>query len=175
MRTLDSGTMGGDTGWAFRWVMLFVTLGGIFVVSALIGVLSSGLEGKLDELRKGRSRVIEKDHTIILNWSASIFDIISELTIANLSRKNPRIVIMANMDKVEMEDEIAAKVQTCAIRGSSAAPATPPISTIWRWSARNRRARSSCSRRNRGRGAQRSGQPGGQDHPGADQRSGPAA
>src|SRR6187402_2433486 len=30
MRTLDSGTMGGDAGWSFRWVMLFVTLGGIF-------------------------------------------------------------------------------------------------------------------------------------------------
>jgi len=32
MRTLDSGTMGGDTGWGFRIVMLFVTLTGIFVV-----------------------------------------------------------------------------------------------------------------------------------------------
>lgn len=110
MRTLDSGTMGGDAGWGFRWVMLFVTLGGIFVVSALIGVLSSGLEGKLDELRKGRSIVLEKDHTIILNWSPSIFDIISELTIANQSRRRPRIVIMADKDKVEMEDEIAQKV-----------------------------------------------------------------
>jgi voltage-gated potassium channel Kch len=110
MRTLDSGTMGGDTGWAFRWVMLMVTLGGIFIVSALIGVLSTGLEGKLDELRKGRSDVIEKDHTIILNWSPSVFDIIAELTIANQSRRRPRIVIMADKDKVEMEDEIAQKV-----------------------------------------------------------------
>ncbi|HWA42947.1 MAG TPA: hypothetical protein VHA10_07035 [Hypericibacter adhaerens] len=110
MRTLDSGTMGGDTGWSFRIVMLLVTLGGIFVVSALIGVLSTGLEGKLDELRKGRSDVLERDHTIILNWSPSIFDIISELTIANQSRRRPRIVVMADHDKVEMEDEIASKV-----------------------------------------------------------------
>ena len=110
MRTLDSGTMGGDTGWGFRIVMLLVTLAGIFVVSALIGVLSSGIESKLDELRKGRSLVLENDHTIIYNWSPSIFDIISELTIANASRHKPRIVIMANKDKVEMEDEIAAKL-----------------------------------------------------------------
>ena len=110
MRTLDAGTMGGDTGWGYRLIMLLVTLAGIFIVSALIGVLSSGIEAKLDELRKGRSHVIEKDHTIIFNWSPSVFDIISELTIANMSRKRPRIVIMANMDKVEMEDEIAAKV-----------------------------------------------------------------
>ena len=110
MRTLDSGTMGGDAGWGFRIVMLLVTLAGIFIVSALIGVLSAGIESKLDELRKGRSLVLEKDHTIIFNWSPSIFDIISELTIANASRKKPRIVIMANKDKVEMEDEIAAKL-----------------------------------------------------------------
>ena len=110
MRTLDSGTMGGDAGWGFRIVMLAVTLAGIFVVSALIGVLSTGLEGKLDQLRKGRSMVLERDHTIIFNWSPSIFDIVSELVIANESRRRPRIVIMSDRDKVEMEDEIADKV-----------------------------------------------------------------
>ncbi|MBV9903130.1 MAG: hypothetical protein JO346_00970 [Alphaproteobacteria bacterium] len=110
MRTLDSGTMGGDTGWGFRLVMLFVTLTGIFVVSTLIGVISSGVDSKLDELRKGRSKVLEDDHTIILNWSPSIFDIVSELVVANQSRKRGRVVIMADKDKVEMEDAIADKV-----------------------------------------------------------------
>ena len=109
MRTLDSGTMGGDEGWGYRIVMLLVTLAGIFVVSALIGVLSSGLEAKIVELRKGRSRVLETGHTIILNWSPSIVDIISELAIANIGRKGSRVVILADRDKVEMEDEIAAK------------------------------------------------------------------
>lgn len=111
MRTLDAGTMGGDTGWVFRGLMLLVTLAGIFVVSTLIGLLSSGIEAKLDELRKGRSRVLENDHTVILNWSPSIFDVISELVIANESRKRPRIVVMADRDKVEMEDEIAGKIE----------------------------------------------------------------
>ncbi|KQY26911.1 CASTOR/POLLUX-related putative ion channel [Rhizobium sp. Root482] len=110
MRTFDAGTMGGDAGWSFRGVSLFVTVAGIFVFSALIGVLSSGLENKLEDLRKGRSQVLENDQTIILNWSPSIFDVISELVVANTSRKKPRIVIMANKDKVEMEDEIATKV-----------------------------------------------------------------
>lgn len=110
MRTLDSGTMGGDEGWGFRIIMLLVTLAGIFIVSALIGVLSSGLDSKLEELRKGRSKVLESDHTVIYNWSPSIFDVISELVIANESRTKPRIVILANMDKVEMEDQIADKI-----------------------------------------------------------------
>jgi voltage-gated potassium channel Kch len=110
MRTMDAGTLGGDNGWGFRLVMLVVTVGGIFVFSALIGVLNSGLESKLDQLRKGRSKVLEQDHTIIFNWSPSIFDVISELVIANQSRRKPRIVIMAERDKVEMEEEIASKV-----------------------------------------------------------------
>ncbi|MBX3575782.1 MAG: hypothetical protein KF723_01140 [Rhizobiaceae bacterium] len=110
MRSMDAGTMGGDTGWGFRLTSLVVTLSGIFIFSTLIGILGAGVNAKLEELRKGRSQVLESDHTIILNWSPSIFDIISELVIANASRKRPRIVIMANKDKVEMEDEIAAKV-----------------------------------------------------------------
>ncbi len=114
MRTMDAGTMGGDVGWSFRGVSLFVTIAGIFVFSALIGVLSSGLDNKLDELRKGRSQVLERDHTIILNWSPSIFDVISELVIANKSRKRPYIVVLAGKDKVEMEDEIADKVADLA-------------------------------------------------------------
>jgi hypothetical protein len=110
LRTLDPGTMGGDTGWGFRLAMLGITLGGIFIVSTLIGVLSSGIEGRVEDLRKGRSLVIETDHTLILGWSDHVFTIISELVLANANRPNPRIVILADKDKVEMEDEIRTKV-----------------------------------------------------------------
>jgi Trk K+ transport system NAD-binding subunit len=110
MRTLDPGTMGGDTGWGFRIVMLGVTIGGILIVSLLIGILANGISNKLDELRKGHSFVIEKNHTLILGWSGKIFPIISEIVIANENQKNSSIVILASRDKVEMEDEIRIKI-----------------------------------------------------------------
>jgi voltage-gated potassium channel Kch len=111
MRTLDSGTMGGDTGsWPFLLSMLAVTLGGIFVISTLIGVLTSGIEGKMEELRKGRSKVVESDHTVILGWSPSVFSILAELAEANESRKRASVVILADHDKVEMEDAIRERV-----------------------------------------------------------------
>ncbi|MCX6297187.1 MAG: hypothetical protein NTX97_14240, partial [Bacteroidetes bacterium] len=109
MRTMDAGTVGGDNGWTYRLIGLVVTIGGIFIFSALIGVLSNGINDKLEQLRKGRSFVIEKDHTLILGWSSKVFTIISELVIANQNQKNPRIVILADKDKVEMEDEIRDK------------------------------------------------------------------
>jgi voltage-gated potassium channel Kch len=111
MRTLDAGTMGGDEGsWPFLVMMLMITMGGVFVVSTLIGVLTSGIEEKLGELRKGRSFVVEEDHTVILGWSAQIFTVVTELVSSNENRRRACIVIMAEKDKVEMEDEIADKV-----------------------------------------------------------------
>jgi voltage-gated potassium channel Kch len=113
MRTFDAGTMGGDAGWGFRLIMLFVTLGGIFIVSTLIGVLSNGIEGQMGRLRKGRSRVLENGHTVILGWSPHVFTIISELVLANENRRNGAVIaILAGEDKVEMEDAIRERVGT---------------------------------------------------------------
>ncbi len=110
MRSIDAGTVAGDTGWGYRALMLAVTVGGIFIVSLLISVLSSGLQNKLEELRKGRSFVVEEGHTLILGWSSRVFLIIRELAIANENQRRPRVVILADRDKVEMEEEIRSKV-----------------------------------------------------------------
>jgi voltage-gated potassium channel Kch len=110
MRTLDAGTMGGDAGWGFRLVMFAVTVGGVFIIATLIGVLTSGVEEKLDQLRKGRSIVVEHNHTVILGWSPQIFSILSELALANENQKSACVVILGDKDKVEMEDEIREKV-----------------------------------------------------------------
>lgn len=110
MHAIDAGNLAGDNGWGIRLVMTGVTIGGIFIVSTLIGILSSGLEAKLDELRKGRSFVIEEGHTLILGWSPKIFTIVSELAVAQESESKPCIVVLAEQDKVEMEDQIRSEV-----------------------------------------------------------------
>ena len=79
-------------------------------VGAFLGVIATGIDEKLVDLRKGRSRVLETDHTLILGWSESVFTIVSELSIANESRRRPAVVILAEQDKVEMEDAIRSKV-----------------------------------------------------------------
>ncbi|PKM60352.1 MAG: potassium transporter TrkA [Firmicutes bacterium HGW-Firmicutes-4] len=111
MRAIDSGTVSGDTGSVgYIFLMFVTTLGGIFILSILIGILTTGIESKLDSLRKGRSRVIEKDQTIILGWSEQIFTIIEELIEANSNRKHACIVIMGNHDKSEMDDAIRERI-----------------------------------------------------------------
>jgi voltage-gated potassium channel Kch len=111
MATLDPGTMGGDEGWDFRLVRFIATLIGIFLISILIGTISSGIDEKLEEMKKGRSKVLEKNHTLILGWSSKIFAIITEIIEANSNQKNPVIVILSDKDKVEAEDEIRDRVK----------------------------------------------------------------
>lgn len=111
LHSMDAGTVAGDAGspW-YLWSMMGVTLGGIFIVSMFIGILSNGLQERVEDLRKGRSFVVEQNHTVILGWSSQIFSIISELVIANANQSQSCIVVLADQDKVEMEDEIRSKV-----------------------------------------------------------------
>jgi voltage-gated potassium channel Kch len=111
MHTIDPGNVGGDTGsWPYLLTMLTVTAGGILVFSTLIGVIFSGIDEKLADLRKGRSFVVERGHTVIYGWSPEIFSVVAELVRANKSRGRACIAILAEEDKVEMEEEIRARV-----------------------------------------------------------------
>ncbi|MFN3781368.1 MAG: CASTOR/POLLUX-related putative ion channel, partial [Candidatus Kapaibacteriota bacterium] len=111
LRTLDGGVISEDPlDVVFLIFMLIATLFGLFMLGVFIGVVSSVVMNKIMELRKGRSFVLAKNHTVILGWSFQVFQIISELVIANENQKKPVIVVLAEKDKVEMDDEIRAKV-----------------------------------------------------------------
>jgi voltage-gated potassium channel Kch len=110
LRILDPGTFSGDNGWFLRAVMLIVTLFGISIAAVLIGLIASGIEQRIEQLRRGRSAVLETGHTLILGFSPRIHTVISELCIANENQKKPRIVVLANKDKQEIEHEIGARL-----------------------------------------------------------------
>ncbi|HEV7557877.1 MAG TPA: hypothetical protein VGO00_20565 [Kofleriaceae bacterium] len=116
--TLDPGTLGNDglAAWGFLFAMLAVTIGGIFVVSALIGVLNQGFGRSLERLRRGRSVVVESDHTVVLGWTPKIHTVLRELAWANINHKHACVVILADRDKVDMDAEVAQTVHGTRLR-----------------------------------------------------------
>jgi voltage-gated potassium channel Kch len=117
MHMLDAGNVGGDVaGWTYLFLMLFVTVGGLFVLSALIGVLNQGFGALIDSLRRGRSTVIERNHTVILGWTPKIHTLLHELAEANANQRNACVVILADRDKVEMDNEVAPTVKGKRLR-----------------------------------------------------------
>ena len=117
MHALDPGTLGGDAGsWTFLVIMLFITIGGLFVLSALIGILTQGFGTMIDTWRRGRSNVIEKNHTVILGWGPKIPTLLHELAVANQNQRNACVVILADRDKVDMDAEASEAVRGTRLR-----------------------------------------------------------
>lgn len=86
------------------------TLGSLFIGGIFIGLLTGGIQNRIRNLRRGRSLVVEQGHTVILGWSQHIFQLIAELVEANQNKTDACIVVLAEKDKVEMEDTIREKV-----------------------------------------------------------------
>ena len=92
-------------------MMLLTILYCIFFTSILIGLISNALKGKVDELGKGQSRVIENGHTLILGFNEATFVLVTELVEANLNQKDPQtVVILGNVDSAKMVDELRARI-----------------------------------------------------------------
>lgn len=109
LRTIDAD--GVDEGGAVAAVVfLGVTIVGLLLYGAFIGALVAGVDARLEQLRQGRSLVLERDHTLILGWSDRIFTILAELAIANESRQRPSVVVLAERPKADMEDAIRERV-----------------------------------------------------------------
>ncbi|MBQ1307732.1 MAG: hypothetical protein IIY56_06230, partial [Erysipelotrichaceae bacterium] len=78
---------------------------GLFFTSILIGVISSGIEAKLDSIRNGNSIVIEKDHTVILGYTLGEHGLLNQLIIATGDKKRC-IVIYTDIEKSEIEQDL---------------------------------------------------------------------
>ena len=111
MHAIDAGTLAGDDGnWVFLLLMTIVTICGLFITSMLIGILNAGIEEKMTSLQKGKSLVLEKEHTVLLGFNENALNILSELILANENHKNQVVVVMDDVDKTEMEDAIHQRI-----------------------------------------------------------------
>jgi Trk K+ transport system NAD-binding subunit len=110
LRVLDSGTFAADSSWPARFLGLFITLAGIFLAGSLIGLIANAVDQQIEQLRKGRSTVLEDGHTLVLGWSPRLPTILTEIVEANSNQKHAALVVLANVPKDEMEDEIRLRV-----------------------------------------------------------------
>jgi len=113
----DPGNMAQDiySGVGYKTFAVLAGIAGIVMLSALIAFITTALDQKIYELKRGRSKVIETGHTLILGWNEQrIIEIIRELVIANESEKNACVVILADRDKEEMDDVLRLRIKNAA-------------------------------------------------------------
>ena len=111
--TLTIIFLGGDPA-ADTWVQRSISLvfWGITVAitGTVIGFITNSIKERMERLKKGKSPIIESNHTLILGWSTRIFPILQQLALANENVQNPLIVVFANEKREVMEDEIESRV-----------------------------------------------------------------
>ena len=102
----DPGNMNHDvkSNWLFKLCAILGGMAGLIMLSSLVAFITTALDQKIAQLKKGHSTVVETEHTLILGWNERVIEILRELSIANESEDNPVVVILADRDKEEMDD-----------------------------------------------------------------------
>ncbi|MBD2774103.1 hypothetical protein ICL16_18990 [Iningainema sp. BLCCT55] len=95
---------GDDANLATKFVGVITIFVGLVLFSSLVAFITQEFESRLQVLRKGKSIVVENNHTLILGFNDRITDIIAELVVANESEPDAVVVILSQQDKEEMDD-----------------------------------------------------------------------
>lgn len=74
---------------------------GIFTFAIVLGIITSTIQEQVDYLLQATHRVVEKDHTVILNWSERMIPVLRQIAMTRHYRALP-VVIMADKDVDEM-------------------------------------------------------------------------
>jgi len=110
LRIIDPGTMAADVGWGRRLLALLVTVVGILVAGTLIGLIASGVEQRVEAMRRGRSVVIESGHVVVLGGSSRLADVVDQLVLANRGKRNQAIVVLTDDEPTDVADTVRLAV-----------------------------------------------------------------
>lgn len=112
-RLLDQGTFIGDDSCEpqVTVVGVFITLGGILILSLLIGIFSSKIAEQLDALKRGKSPIVEKNHYIVCGDGDRLYEVTRELVEARKEGSSKgSIVMFSSRSREEMEEVLVQRL-----------------------------------------------------------------
>jgi hypothetical protein len=90
--------------------MLFATGLGCVLFGIFQSLITSYFIERITMLRRGRTRITETDHIVILGWTPLIFPIMRELVYAFETRAHSCIAVLGAEDRLIMQEEISTKM-----------------------------------------------------------------
>ena len=113
-----------DEDWRSGVVTQAIVFVGMFVFAVIIGIISDEIATKVEEVKTGNNKVIEKDHTVVLNWNSQLVPLLKQMAVAKSERAgtfDKPVVLLADVDK-ELMDELV----------ESALEDSPPLEVVTR-------------------------------------------
>ena len=91
-------------------IMAITAIAGVLFTSVLIGIITSAIEEKIGNLKRGNSNVLEKDHIVVLGFNPGEYTLLNQLILA--AEDNPACIVIAeDMEREEIEQNIAENLQ----------------------------------------------------------------
>ena len=91
-------------------LMSLTAIAGLLFTSVFIGIITSAIEEKIDNLKRGNSQVIERDHIVVLGFSPGEYTLLSQLILAAAGK--PACVVLAeDMDRQDMEENLRENLE----------------------------------------------------------------
>jgi hypothetical protein len=141
----DSGSHTSLTESGLRVIGVIMTLTGILYFSVIMGFVVDGIRDKMDSLKKGKSKVVEANHTVrclpimtlawgtshfltcehadhlqlMLGWTDKSISLIRQLCLANASEKGGVVVVLAEREKEELEAELVSQLSPHEMLGTN--------------------------------------------------------
>jgi Castor and Pollux protein voltage-gated ion channel component len=90
-------------------ISIILTLFNLLVFAAVVGLVGTKIQTRLENMRRGTSRAIEDDHYVIIGWSEKVVPIIRELY-AGLEKGKRVFAIISEHPIDDIESEIRKSV-----------------------------------------------------------------
>ena len=102
---VDPGAFAEDYGapWPVLAISLALSVIGLSLLGIFIGFVTTSVQGRLEQLRQGRTEVMETGHTLILGWSNKIGSVLGFL---DQFGKRQVVAILAPNDMDDMQSQL---------------------------------------------------------------------
>lgn len=103
----DPGSHGDNSIWTQRIISFLLTIGGMIIFATVIGIISEEFGTFVENLKKGKSSVVEAGHTLIIGHGDKLIPTIEQICKANESEGGGLIVVLSALEKEDLEDVVA--------------------------------------------------------------------
>mmetsp|Transcript_4221 Transcript_4221/g.5566 ORF Transcript_4221/g.5566 Transcript_4221/m.5566 type:complete len:1055 (-) Transcript_4221:132-3296(-) len=101
-----------------RFLAAICTIMGLLFAAVLTGFVVDAVMEKMNDLRKGKSAVMEWNHTLLIGWTDRSIAFIAQICLANESDGGGCIVVLSEFPKEDMEAELASTMNERDLRGT---------------------------------------------------------
>ena len=85
-----------------------ITIFGILIFSSIIGIITNSISTRIQELRTGKTKIEEKDHIVLFNFSRRLIPLLNELCKAYENEQNEQqtLVVVSNEEPLVVMEKI---------------------------------------------------------------------